>query len=97
MAGDYSKIQELLGDESDLLLNHVSKTIPKKDLQLPGPILSIAYGKFGPQPACSAKPADPVRPRAAGRNGLCFDPAGRSGNRAFGGASFAAEPEVFRP
>jgi fructose-bisphosphate aldolase, class I len=37
MAGDYSKIQELLGAESDLLLNHVSETIPKNDLQLPGP------------------------------------------------------------
>lgn len=37
MAGDYSKIQELLGDESDLLLNHVSETISKNDLQLPGP------------------------------------------------------------
>src|SRR6188472_7688 len=37
MAGDYSKIQELLGAESDLLLNHVSETISKNDLQLPGP------------------------------------------------------------
>ena len=37
MAGAYSKIQELLGDESDLLLNHVSQTISKDDLQLPGP------------------------------------------------------------
>jgi len=37
MAGDYSNIQELLGAESDLLLKHVSETIPKGDLQLPGP------------------------------------------------------------
>ncbi len=37
MAGAYSKIQELLGADSDLLLNHVSTTIPKGDLHLPGP------------------------------------------------------------
>jgi class I fructose-bisphosphate aldolase len=37
MAGAYSKIQELLGDESGLLLDHVSQTIPKENLYLPGP------------------------------------------------------------
>jgi class I fructose-bisphosphate aldolase len=37
MAGDLNKIQEFLGDESGLLLNHVSTTIPKESLQLPGP------------------------------------------------------------
>lgn len=36
MAGVYSKIQELLGADADLLLDHVSKTIPKEDLNLPG-------------------------------------------------------------
>lgn len=30
------KIRELLGAEADTLLNHVSKTIPKENLQLPG-------------------------------------------------------------
>ncbi|MGB7208877.1 MAG: class I fructose-bisphosphate aldolase [Pyrinomonadaceae bacterium] len=33
---DYTKIQELLGGEAETLLSHVSKTIPKQDLQLPG-------------------------------------------------------------
>src|SRR5512141_1082829 len=37
MAGDLNKIQEFLGDESGLLLDHVSTTIPKETLQLPGP------------------------------------------------------------
>jgi class I fructose-bisphosphate aldolase len=37
MAGDLNKIQEFLGDESGLLLDHVSTTIPKESLQLPGP------------------------------------------------------------
>ncbi len=36
MAVDYSKIQELLGADAELLLNHTSKTISKENLQLPG-------------------------------------------------------------
>ena len=36
MSFDYSKIQELLGDEAETLLNHTSTTIPKENLQLPG-------------------------------------------------------------
>src|SRR5262245_3143704 len=37
MSVDIGKIRELLGDEADALLNHVSKTIPKENLHLPGP------------------------------------------------------------
>lgn len=33
----YSKIQELLGDQAEFLLNHESKTIDKNMLHLPGP------------------------------------------------------------
>lgn len=33
---DHNKIQELLGDEADSLLGHVSTTIPKENLHLPG-------------------------------------------------------------
>jgi class I fructose-bisphosphate aldolase len=36
MAVDYSKIQELLGDDAETLLNHTSTTIPKESLHLPG-------------------------------------------------------------
>ncbi|MCY7377282.1 MAG: class I fructose-bisphosphate aldolase [Pyrinomonadaceae bacterium] len=36
MAVDYQKIQELLGDDAETLLNHTSKTISKDLLQLPG-------------------------------------------------------------
>ncbi len=36
MAVDYSKIQELLGEEAETLLSHVSKTISKDELYLPG-------------------------------------------------------------
>ncbi|MDQ2745939.1 MAG: class I fructose-bisphosphate aldolase [Acidobacteriota bacterium] len=36
MAVDYQKIQELLGDDAETLLNHTSKTISKDNLQIPG-------------------------------------------------------------
>ncbi|MBA3769826.1 MAG: class I fructose-bisphosphate aldolase [Blastocatellia bacterium] len=36
MSADLSRIKNLLGDDADLLLNHVSKTIPKEQLHLPG-------------------------------------------------------------
>jgi len=36
MAVEYSKIQELLGEDAETLLNHTSKTIAKENLQLPG-------------------------------------------------------------
>src|SRR5258705_9671780 len=36
MSVDYSKIKQLLGSEADKLLNHVSNTIPKENIHLPG-------------------------------------------------------------
>ncbi len=36
MATDFSKIQELLGDDAETLLNHTSTTIPKENLNVPG-------------------------------------------------------------
>ncbi|MEP6945412.1 MAG: class I fructose-bisphosphate aldolase [Acidobacteriota bacterium] len=36
MPVDLSNIRELLGNDADLLLNHVSTTIPKENLSLPG-------------------------------------------------------------
>jgi class I fructose-bisphosphate aldolase len=36
MAVDYSKIQELLGDEAENLLGYTSNTIPKENLHIPG-------------------------------------------------------------
>jgi class I fructose-bisphosphate aldolase len=36
MSVDYSKIRDLLGDDADTLLQHVSRTIPKENLSLPG-------------------------------------------------------------
>ncbi|MEO8573194.1 MAG: class I fructose-bisphosphate aldolase [Pyrinomonadaceae bacterium] len=36
MSVDFSKIQQLLGSEAETLLNHVSKTIPKDTIHVPG-------------------------------------------------------------
>lgn len=36
MSVDFSKIQQLLGGEAETLLNHVSKTIPKDTIHVPG-------------------------------------------------------------
>jgi class I fructose-bisphosphate aldolase len=36
MSNDHNRIVELLGDDADSLLNHVSKTIPKENIHVPG-------------------------------------------------------------
>jgi class I fructose-bisphosphate aldolase len=36
MDTNYSKIQNLLGDDAEMLLSHTTKTIPKENIQLPG-------------------------------------------------------------
>src|SRR5437762_1026105 len=36
MSGGLNKIHELLGEDAEMLLNHVSQTIRKENLQLPG-------------------------------------------------------------
>ena len=36
MSANYSKIQELLGDEAETLLSHTSNTIPKENIHIPG-------------------------------------------------------------
>ncbi|MCB2210116.1 class I fructose-bisphosphate aldolase [bacterium] len=37
MAMTINKIEEILGSDAEMLLNHVSKTVPKEQLHLPGP------------------------------------------------------------
>jgi class I fructose-bisphosphate aldolase len=36
MSADHNRIQEMLGADAEMLLNHVSKTIPKETIHLPG-------------------------------------------------------------
>src|SRR6187399_1472441 len=98
MSVDFSKIQQLLGDESDALLNHVSKTIPKDSLHLPG-------GDFVDRVWTSSD-----RTPAVLRSLQTLNNGGRLGGTGYlsilpvdqgiehsGGASFAPNPQYFDP
>src|SRR6187200_3418740 len=94
----FSKIQQLLGDEADTLLNHVSKTIPKDSLHLPG-------GDFVDRVWMSSD-----RSPAVLRSLQTLNNGGRLGGTGYlsilpvdqgiehsGGASFAPNPQYFDP
>ena len=98
MSVDFSKIQQLLGDESDALLNHVSKTIPKDSLHLPG-------GDFVDRVWTGSD-----RTPAVLRSLQTLNNGGRLGGTGYlsilpvdqgiehsGGASFAPNPQYFDP
>src|SRR6186713_3007319 len=98
MSVDFSKIQQLLGDEADGLLNHVSKTIPKDSLHLPG-------GDFVDRVWTSSD-----RSPAVLRSLQTLNDGGRLGGTGYlsilpvdqgiehsGGASFAPNPQYFDP
>jgi len=98
MSVDFSKIQQLLGDESESLLNHVSKTIPKDNLHLPG-------GDFVDRVWTNSD-----RTPAVLRSLQTLNNGGRLGGTGYlsilpvdqgiehsGGASFAPNPQYFDP
>ena len=98
MSVDFSKIQQLLGDESDALLNHVSKTIPKDSLHLPG-------GDFVDRVWMSSDRSPAVlrslqtlndNGRLRGTGYLSILPVDQ-GIEHSGGASFAPNPQYFDP
>ena len=98
MAGNYSKIQELLGAESDLLLNHVSGTISKNDLQLPGPDFVdrvMAYSDRNPRVLRSLQTLY-GHGRLAGSGYVSILPVDQ-GIEHSAGASFAPNPMYFDP
>jgi class I fructose-bisphosphate aldolase len=98
MSVDFSKIQQLLGDEAESLLNHVSKTIPKDNLHLPG-------GDFVDRVWTNSD-----RTPAVLRSLQTLNNGGRLGGTGYlsilpvdqgiehsGGASFAPNPQYFDP
>src|SRR5215204_4015556 len=98
MSVDFSKIQQLLGDEAETLLNHVSKTIPKDSLHLPG-------GDFVDRVWMNSD-----RTPAVLRSLQTLNNGGRLGGTGYlsilpvdqgiehsGGASFAPNPQYFDP
>lgn len=95
---DFSKIQELLGDEADSLLNHVSTTIPKDTLNLPG-------GDFVDRVVSQSDRSPGVlramqtlfeHGRLAGTGYLSILPVDQ-GIEHSAGASFAPNPQYFDP
>ncbi|MGQ0542500.1 MAG: class I fructose-bisphosphate aldolase [Blastocatellia bacterium] len=98
MAVDYSKIQELLSTDAEALLNHVSTTIPKENLHLPG-------GDFVDR-VVSASDRSPVvlrnlqslfgHGRLSGTGYVSILPVDQ-GIEHSAGASFAPNPQYFDP
>ncbi|MGD9561968.1 MAG: class I fructose-bisphosphate aldolase [Pyrinomonadaceae bacterium] len=97
-AATYSTVQELLGSEAEGLLGHVSKTIPKEHLNLPGPDFVDRV--------CAASDRTPAvlrsmqtlfgNGRLAGTGYLSILPVDQ-GIEHSAGASFAPNPEYFDP
>jgi class I fructose-bisphosphate aldolase len=107
MAVEYSKIGdnvgidrigELLGGDADSLLNHVSKTIPKESLHLPGPDFVdrvVAQSDRSPRVLRSLQTIFGTG-RLANTGYVSILPVDQ-GIEHSGGASFAPNPEYFDP
>jgi class I fructose-bisphosphate aldolase len=98
MSVDFSKIQELLGGDADTLLNHVSKTIPKDVLQLPGgDFVDRVWGDSGRTPAVlRSLQTLQDNGRLRGTGYLSILPVDQ-GIEHSAGASFAPNPQYFDP
>ncbi len=98
MAVDYSKIQELLGDEAETLLNHTSNTIPRENLNVPGPdFVDRVWVESDRSPAVLRSLQTLFdHGRLAGTGYVSFLPVDQ-GIEHSGGASFAPNPKLFDP
>jgi fructose-bisphosphate aldolase, class I len=98
MAVDHSKIQELLGDEAEALLTHVSKTIPKENIHQPGGDFVdrvVSQSDRNPRVLRSMQTLF-GNGRLAGTGYVSILPVDQ-GIEHSGGASFAPNPEYFDP
>ena len=98
MSIDYSKIQEFLGDESETLLGHVSKTISKSDLHLPGPDFIDRVWMYSDRTPAVLRSLQTLTNtgRLGGTGYLSILPVDQ-GIEHSGGASFAPNPQYFDP
>ena len=98
MSIDYSKIQELLGTEAESLLGHVSKTISKDDLHLPGPDFIDRVWMYSDRTPAVLRSLQTLvnTGRLAGTGYLSILPVDQ-GIEHSGGASFAPNPQYFDP
>ena len=97
-AATYSTVQELLGSEAETLLGHVSKTISKDTLHLPGPdfLDRVWVGSDRTPPALRSLQTLFDNGRLAGTGYLSILPEDQ-GIEHSAGASFAPNPEYFDP
>ena len=98
MAIDYSKIQQLLGDDAETLLNHVSKTISKDDLHLPGGDFVDRVWMYSDRTPAVLRSMRTLQynGRLSGTGYLSILPVDQ-GIEHSGGASFAPNPQYFDP
>lgn len=98
MSVDFSKIQELLGDEADSLLNHVSRTIPKDALYLPGGDFIDRVWLYSDRSPAVLRSLQTLynHGRLSGTGYLSILPVDQ-GIEHSGGASFAPNPQYFDP
>ena len=98
MSVDLSRIQELLGDEAETLLNHVSKTIAKEDLHLPGADFVDRVWMDSDRTPAVLRSLQTLADhgRLSGTGYLSILPVDQ-GIEHSGGASFAPNPQYFDP
>ena len=98
MSVDFSKIQELLGDEADTLLKHVSKTIPKENIHLPGGDFIDRIWMNSDRTPAVLRSLQSLNDhgRLSGTGYLSILPVDQ-GIEHSGGASFAPNPQYFDP
>src|SRR3982751_1156071 len=98
MAVDHAKISELLGQDADTLLNHVSTTIPKENLHLPGPdFIDRVWAQSDRNPnVLRSLQALYGTGRLGGTGYVSILPVDQ-GIEHSAGASFAPNPEYFDP
>lgn len=98
MSADYSSIQALLGAESEALLGHVSKTIPKDVIHLPGPDFVDRVWTDSDRTPAVLRSLQTLNGngRLAGTGYLSILPVDQ-GIEHSAGASFAPNPQYFDP
>lgn len=98
MAVDYSKIQELLGDEAETLLSYTSNTISKDQLHLPGGDFVDRVWSISDRSPAVLRSMQTLfnNGRLAGTGYLSILPVDQ-GIEHSAGASFAPNPKLFDP
>lgn len=98
MAVDYSKIQELLGDDAETLLDHTSTTIPKENLHTPsGDFVSKVWVESNRNPGVLRSMQTLFDNGRLAKTGYLSILPVDQGIEHSAGASFAPNPKLFDP